>query len=224
MSFGLTGLLSTFYGIAALVVFFLCVYMYAVIGSAISAHNNREYQLQPWNRWYYYLAVSVFTIIIFNLLFLYRGTILGYETYRVPTSSMEPALQPGDFITVDTRDKKPVTGEVIVFLNPEDNTTPYVKRVVATGNDRIAIEQGKVMVNGQAQESPAVLLDKRQRVFSVTMREIQVPEDYFFVLGDWRDNSKDSRHFGTVPVANVIGRVTYIWFSSDIARVGKKVN
>ncbi len=130
---------------------------------------------------------------------------------------MAPTLKAGDFITVDTRNKKPKVGDVIIFLSPQDHVTPYAKRVAALGDDTISI------VNGKASHILSVSENIRQRDFSVSMLKILVPKGELFLLGDWRDNSKDSRLWGTVPISDVIGKVTYIWLSEDSSRIGLDV-
>src|SRR5690606_7853497 len=117
----------------------------------------------------------------------------GYETYQIPAKSMEPTLQVGDFITVNTRYHQPKVGDVVVFLYPKDRSIPYVKRVAAVGNDTVSINNGIVTRNGEPENLLLVPESQRLRDYSITMEERQVPENEVFFLGDWRDNSSDSR-------------------------------
>jgi signal peptidase I len=220
---GLFGIYSTFYG---LVIFAGCVIILLVsaIASAMrETLKNSEYTLKWYNRWYWYILYLVVVSILLNLLSSYRGMILGYETYRIPAESMAPTLQVGDFITVDTRYKEVKVGDVIVFKFPKKPEVSFVKRVAALGSDRIAISNGQVIVNGEINEALKVKSDMRQREFSVSMPERVIPSEDIFVLGDWRDNSNDSRFWGAVPRENVVGKVTYIWFSRDFHRIGSIV-
>lgn len=220
---GVFGILSTFYGIASFIVLAIGFYLFVVISSVRLALKNKEYQLQSYNRWYWYLAIFVVISVIANILLSSRGDILGYETYRIPAKSMEPTLQVGDFITVNTRYQQPKVGDIIVFLYPKDRNIPYVKRVAALGNDTVSINNGIVTRNGNTENLLFVPENKRQKDFSISMEERQVPENEVFLLGDWRDNSNDSRFWGTVPVTDVIGKVSHIWFSKDVSRIGKTV-
>ena len=136
---------------------------------------------------------------------------------------MEPTLQVGDFITVDTRYSHPKVGDVIVFLYPKDRTVPYVDRVAALGNDTVSIENGTVIRNGKAVNVLSVEPSSRLYNYSISMEDRRVPANALFVLGDWRDNSNDSRFWGTVPISDVVGKVTYVWYSRDINRIGMKV-
>lgn len=220
---GLLGFISTFYGIATLIIFTAGVYVFSIIDSARIAILKKEYQLLSYNKWYWYLAVFIVISVLANILLAFRGEVLGYQTYRIPAKSMVPTLQIGDFITVDTRYSQPEVGDVIVFLYPNDQLIPYVKRIAAIGGDTVAIKNGIVIRNGKAENLLSVPEDKRLEGFSTSMDEKEIPHDQLFVLGDWRDQSNDSRSWGTVPIHNVVGKVTYIWFSKDKNRIGTSV-
>ncbi|PKM29190.1 MAG: signal peptidase I [Gammaproteobacteria bacterium HGW-Gammaproteobacteria-11] len=221
---GFAGLFSTFYGLVGLLLFLIAFYMFAIVSAVRLALRQHEYQLRPYNRWYGYLGIFIVTTLLGHALFGARGSMLGYETYHIPGQSMDTALQVGDFITVNTRYAQPQVGDVIVFLYPEDRSIPYVKRVAALGNDRVSIEGGQVLRNGEPVSALSVPAQSRQRDYSITMAERRVPADEVFLLGDWRDNSNDSRFWGTVPTADIVGKVTYVWFSTNLERIGMAIN
>ena len=220
---GALGVLSTFYGIAALIALAIGFYVYVISSSVRLAIKNKEYQLHPYNRWYWYVSIFICVSVLTNTLFLYRGDILGYETYRIPAKSMEPTLRAGDFITVNTRYPQPKVGDVVVFPSPNDRNIQFVKRVAALGLDTISINNGVIFRNGKSEKQLMVPENKRQRDYSISMEERKIPKDEIFLLGDWRDNSNDSRFWGTVPISDVVGKVTYIWFSKNTNRIGKLV-
>ena len=153
------------------------------------------------------------------------------QPFRIPSASMAPTLWPGDFVFADMRYacvgcSQPVRrGDVAVFANPNDRTQLYVKRVLALPGDRVQINGNDVSVNGsvvpavsaamppsgaaaapapQSQNLPAAL---------ASPGDFTVAPGHLFVLGDQRANSTDSRHFGTVPLADVVGRVRQVWWS-----------
>jgi len=221
---GIFGILSTFYGIATLIAFYVGFYVFVISSSVRLALENKEYELKSYNRWYWYILVFVTVSLLTNILHSFRGDILGYETYRIPAKSMEPTLQVGEFVIVNTRHTQPKVGDVIVFLYPKDRSIQYVRRVAALGNDTVSISNGIVIRNGKPENLLLVPENNRQRDYSILMEERQVPENEVFVLGDWRDNSNDSRFWGTVPADDIIGKVTYIWFSKVVTRIGVTVD
>jgi len=156
-----------------------------------------------------------------------RGRVFGLIPYRIPTVNMAPSILNGEFILVSTfsyLSNTPAINDVIVFIYPPDPTISYVKRVIARGGEKIKITSGKVYVNNELIEQPYLIEENARNSYSQNMPEQTIPEDSLFVLGDNRDNSKDSRVWGVVPIENVIGKVTYIWYSDDYSRIGGLVH
>ncbi|MGH6636501.1 MAG: signal peptidase I [Gammaproteobacteria bacterium] len=135
----------------------------------------------------------------------------------------------------------PKRGDVVVFRYPEDPTTPYIKRVVGLPGDHIAYNDKVLFINGQATLQDEIRtyagvgagimmtgalmrgeqLDEVKHTILVMPEypsldvEVVVPENQYFVLGDNRDNSKDSRYWGMVPDKNLIGKAFLIWMNWD---------
>lgn len=152
-----------------------------------------------------------------------RGRVLGVIPYRIPSGAMAPTLQSGDFILVNATaymNGLPEINDVIVFNYPEDTDIDFVMRVIGTPNDKIEIKQGDILVNGVKIEQPYIDPENSVRT-SQTDLFIDVPENSLFVLGDNRDNSRDSRYWGFVPTDYVVGKVSLIWSSKDDDRIGK---
>ena len=174
------------------------------------------------------------------------------EPFRIPSGSMIPTLQVGDFILVNkfsygirlplSHTKvvalgQPRRGDVVVFRYPPDPSVDYIKRVVGLPGDRIGYFDKVLYINGEpvtrASSARPVdgagpqrvvveeVLDGRSHhvqwfVGSPTVEgEVTVPEGSYFVLGDNRDNSKDSRFWGFVPDANIVGKAMLVWMSWD---------
>jgi len=187
------------------------------------------------------VAIAGFVGFVVFLTFDARNTAFA----RLPSRSMEPALLEGDFITwsrlgADDRASQFRRGEVVVFLGPTDSAQQYMKRVVGLPGDTIAMTNSVVAVNGRVLNEPyAAKTDsidpvadeyRWQRAFVVgaaahdTARYVPsrdnwgplvVPRDRYFVLGDRRDESLDSRYFGFVPASQILGRVRRVYFSRD---------
>lgn len=167
------------------------------------------------------------------------------EPFQIPSGSMLPTLEVGDFILVNKyayglrlpvagtkilEVDDPERGDVIVFRFPEDGRTNYIKRVVGLPGDRIRYQDRELFINGEEVESSFVarlppaelrretLGDTQYNVFLTLGRtgrsgegEWLVPEGEYFVMGDNRDNSNDSRYWGTVPDELVVGKAFAIW-------------
>ena len=152
-----------------------------------------------------------------------RGRIFGHIPYRIPSESMAPTLMPGDQIVTKTyayATADPKRHEVIVFERPNERSLPFVSRIVAIEGDRVKLADKKLFVNGSPINEPYAIWHSAISDFSRNFAEVSVPSDHYFVLGDNRDNSLDSRFWGFLPRGNIIGRVHYIWFAEDSTRIG----
>jgi len=134
------------------------------------------------------------------------------EPFAVPSASMLPTLRPGDHVVVDKlayRFGDPGRGDLVVFHEPRGGDELLLKRVVAVGGQLIGIEDGVLHVDGHAVREPFV---NRRLVDSVYFGPVRVPADEVFVMGDRREDSVDSRSFGAISRALIIGRVDLrIW-------------
>ena len=171
------------------------------------------------------------------------------EPFRIPSGSMLPTLEVGDFILVNkfsygirppVWNKKiidiadPQRGDVIVFRYPENPSIDYIKRVVGVPGDQIAYYNKVLYINGkQIEQQPNGVyqagfpnikrftenLDDTQHDILVNVMYqagdfvTTVPEHSYFVLGDNRDNSRDSRFWGFVPDENLVGKAFMIWMN-----------
>jgi signal peptidase I len=152
-----------------------------------------------------------------------RARIIGYTLYRIPSRSMEPTLHEGAIFVVSAaalRNRDPRVGEIAVFRYPPDPAITYVKRVVATGGTTIELRKGALYVDGESVDEPWLPADPirtfemngetvalREEDIHADMAPLAVPKDHFFVLGDNRGNSSDSRVWGLVRREDMIGIV-----------------
>ncbi|MGO1925073.1 MAG: signal peptidase I [Brachybacterium tyrofermentans] len=142
------------------------------------------------------------------------------QPFRVPSASMEPTLLPGDVLLADRSERgRADRGDIVVFdgtgyfaPSAEDGDRYWVKRVIATGGDRVTCcdEGGQLTVNGRALAEPYLRDDMAPSEIEF---DLEVPEGRMFVLGDNRSDSTDSRHLlgapggGMIPVDRVVGEV-----------------
>ena len=215
--------MSTFYATWLLRIGIVLFFLYVLISAFFLARKNQVYRLKKFNRWYIYLAIFVVIISLANLTLRHANNILGTTTFRVVSASMAPTIEKGDFISVDTRYASPVVGDVVIYVYPKDRTKEFAGRIAAIGGDSISIDGGAVIRNGQVEPKLDVAIDRKESARSVSMESQTLSDDEFFALGDWRDNSNDSRNWGTVPVADIVGKVRVIWFSKTRERIGTEV-
>uniref|UniRef100_A0A7C3MIY2 Signal peptidase I n=1 Tax=Dictyoglomus thermophilum TaxID=14 RepID=A0A7C3MIY2_DICTH len=157
------------------------------------------------HEWYDLLETIIFAFI---LAFLIKTFIL--QISYIPTGSMIPTLNEKEavlVIRIPYYFREPRRGEVIVFKYPQDPTKEYVKRLIGLPGDTIEIKNGIVYVNGRALDEYYV-----KNKSSDNYGPIQVPKDSYFVLGDNRPVSVDSRYWGFVPKKNLVGKaVLLLW-------------
>ncbi len=242
------------------------------------AKKRGEGIAEPW--WVEY-AKSFFPVIL--IVFFIRSFLV--EPFKIPSGSMIPTLQVGDFILVNkfvygirlpiisqkiVQLNNPERGDVMVFHYPENPSLDYIKRVVGLPGDTVEYRNKRLTINGVEQVQLAdedynyvetglnfVHTEKRQetlgnhkhavlvnpevptlRLASVAefkgrencsyndeMVRCKVPEGHYFMLGDNRDNSRDSRYWGFVPDHQIVGKAFFIWMNfSNLKRIGLSIN
>lgn len=161
------------------------------------------------------------------------------QAFKIPTESMTPNLLVGDHLLVNKMLYAPTAGgldellaptreirrhDVVVFKFPLEPDRDFIKRVVALPGEKVRIENKHVFIDGQPLEEPMVHYyhppgEPQVGVFVDTRRddlpEIVVPEGHYFVMGDNRDNSHDSRFWGALPMELVKGRALIVYWSYD---------
>lgn len=179
-----------------------------------------------------YGSVIVAALLAAGLL---RGCAL--MAVKVPSGSMLPNLQIGDFVLVTPlayglrvpllggwllRWSDPAPGDVIVFAGPRDparNTSDdFIKRVVAVGGERVEIRDKTALVDGQPRVQPVTFVEGAHVQLEGprdTFGPVAVPPGKLFVLGDNRDRSIDSRYWGFIDVGDVRGRAGVVYWSRD---------
>jgi signal peptidase I len=149
------------------------------------------------------LAISAFIIIFL------------YQPVKVEGTSMMPSLEDQERIFVNKfvyRLEPIERGDIVVFRYPRDPSKSYIKRVIGMAGDRIRIDGGQVYVNDQALDEdyvPPAYTDSR------SYPELAVPEHSFFVLGDHRSMSNDSRDFGPVNQSFIYGKAVFGYWPMD---------
>ncbi len=144
------------------------------------------------------------------------------QAFFIPSGSMEPTLQVGDRILVSKFSYRlgPIRrGDIIVFRFPLSPSRDFVKRVVALSGETVELREGLVLINGKPlSELYPTALPGGDRACTSSYGPNKMPAGQYFVLGDNRCNSEDSRFFGFVPAQNVVGKALLVYW--PLPRVG----
>jgi signal peptidase I len=158
------------------------------------------------------LLVSV-VAAVFIVVFL-------FQQVRVEGTSMLPRLEDQDRLFINKfvyKFSAIERGDVVVFHYPRDPQKSYIKRVIALPGDHLRIDQGTVWINGKPQIEPYVPEEFRD---SVSLAAMVVPEDSYFMMGDHRCISSDSRTFGPVERSLIYGKAVFVlWPAKDAGAV-----
>jgi len=145
------------------------------------------------------------------------------QPYKIPAKSMTPTLLNGDHILVNkffynTHD--PLPGHVVLFELPRNPKQIFIKRIIGRPGDKIEIKNKKLFINEKLTREPyAINMDLQTMPQKAQPRDffgpVIVPDDHFFMLGDNRDFSSDSRFWGFLPMEGIKGKVSNIYWSWD---------
>lgn len=213
-------------------------WLWMIVDAARTARLLRHgFARRAFNRWYIYLLVTIAGEFIWGQVL----THLGYQAFKLPSKSMEAALLESDYLIADMKaysNSGPAVNDVVVFLFPQDRTTRYIKRCAAGPGDTVEFRDRVLFLNGKEASEPKTVQYTRPRqdeTVEPTVAETDfhseldnfgpfvVPDSNYFMLGDNRDNSYDSRWFGPVPRDHILGRAVRIHWSRDLERIGMRV-
>jgi signal peptidase I len=222
----LSGLIFQPWGLIALILLLVAAWLGIIVWAAISAKHTGDAEPSRFQRWYVYVSYCAVLWIAAQGLLAHRAQWFGYEIYRLPTESMADTLLSGDYIVDDSwayrADRRPQRGDVVICTFSGQPAVSYVRRIVGLPGDEIAIRNGHVLINNQPLNEPYIA-SAHNTLASATNLNLFIPPDNFFVLGDNRDRSYDSRYIGPVRRADTSGQVRTVWFSYD-SKSGVRIN
>lgn len=179
-----------------------------------------ETQVQPeptteqptnWKR----LVLDILETVVLAVV-LYFGINAVSARVRVDGFSMNPTLQNGEYILVNKmayKTGKPQRGDIVVFMFPMNLEEDLIKRVIGLPGESVTVQDGIVSINGMPINEPYI------NAAPFYNGEWQVPEGQLFVLGDNRNDSRDSHQWGLLPIENVIGKAVLIYWPPEVWQV-----
>ncbi len=223
------GLINHFEGLVLLLAVMTGTQLFAVVDAFRIARKRAaetDHESAPPRKLVRFFVASA---LLSNLLFaVYTyDTFFPTRTYSISVGSMAPTLITGDWLVADMsyyRAKIPQRGDLIIFNAPGDEK--WLKRVIAVGGDVIEGKNTKVYLNGTLLNEPYAVTRYDTVRRGDNFGPIVMPENHFFVMGDNRHESLDSRFpesGGPVSLERVKGKAKYIYWSPDRSRIGKEI-
>ncbi len=175
---------------------------------------------------YYFLLDTVQTFLIAAAVFLVIYVFL-FRPFEVKGESMYPNFYDKEYVLtnlITLRFQNPAKGDVIVFKAPPDPEKDYIKRVIATPGDTVSIKDGAVYVNGTIYDESAYIKQNVKTYPGTFLSEgktVKVPEKEYFVMGDNRLYSSDSREWGFVKQSAIIGDSMFVYWPLNRMRLIK---
>lgn len=158
----------------------------------------------------YRFRVFLFIFVISLIAAFQAGC--GGTTIEVKGEAMIPTFNPGDKVLIDEETKEYARGDIIVFSDPKNVSRFLILRIVGLPGERIEIRGNKTMINGELIDEPYVQPVHNQ--FIQSFPETSVPDERYYVMGDNRDSSSDSRYWGTIGKGLIKGK-----YSSTYSKV-----
>ena len=186
------------------------VLLFFMAGRSLAAAGAARGFVSPW--------IAVCCLFTLPLLFV--------RAFVIPSGGMEDTLLIGDRILTRVFPRvRPARGDIVVFHYPMDRRQTFVKRVIGVPGDRIRITSGTVYRNGAALAEPYathkfISLGRTPENFPAKNGEALVPAGKYFVLGDNRENSFDSRHWGFLDPADIVGKPILVYDSAEASTQG----
>lgn len=234
---------------AAIGLGFVVFRIVTIVDAALVAWRTPAEAPAPYQRWYVYVALLCPWIA--------AGFIDGISpdtdtaSYSIPSSSMTPTLQVGDFVVgarlLDT-DELPTRGAIVTYIDADSSNT-NIRRLIGLPGDIVEMRDGRLILNGTpVPTEPAgtyrnqsfgdldmlretlpdgtsyLVLDKGPNGPLDDMPPLLVPNGHVFLFGDNRDNARDDRVQGPTPIDALEARILYVYWSRDLARIGEPLD
>lgn len=243
--FGMIRTGTFFTGFMLVVVFDIGFKLYTIYDAVKTAGRLKSFTPKSYNTWYFHL---LFIIGISTVVYFYDYTVVaGVKSFSVSSNAGEPTLQPGDRVIADLwayHNAKPEYGDIAVFQK-KDSLHPWIYRIVGLPNDRIAITDNFLTINGtkcavrslgatksaglDALEYEETLPNgHKHRILTFkapntidksNVPEFRIPNGSYFLMGDSRDNAMDSRYIGVIREEELVGKLSFVFWGKEKNRI-----
>lgn len=213
---------NPYFALSIIILLLVSVYILAMIDSILLARRPKlEFISKGYNKWYIYLPIFALAFLVIRPIGLHPFIV---KAYIIPWKDMIPTIYDGNRVLVDnlTYDsKKACRGDIIVFKYPENPKIKYTKRIIGLPGETIEIRSKRVYIDGDAlHESYVVYYDLFDRMgsfnqFRDSLPLTLIPKGQYFVMGDNRDYSADSRSWGFLDYTLIEGEVKVIYSSGS---------
>lgn len=204
----------------------LCLLLaYSTIPVLVALARRHHYQLRSYNNLRRYLITLAVSLFAMTFIMLASERITGLDNYIADNASMARTLLPGDYILVDSRayDRSaPQRHDLVVFVSPDNPRSIKVKRVVGLPGDTLRMKYKLLYLNGKmVNTARTATYTDSDRIFPAEMSPrdnfgpVVVPQGEYFVLGDSRDDARDSRYWGPVPREMIKGQAKIVYYSRE---------
>jgi signal peptidase I len=234
------GLFHDFSGLIFSVLLGLFYHIFFAVNAAYTALKIKEFQPNRFNNVYFYILVAVLHLF-FSMSARRMTAYYILRPFNISTGSMEPTIRPGDYVMVDLRIYQktlPQPGHIIIFKSNVEDDMPWIKRCIASEGKTVEIRDKILFVDGtvypDSQNTKHItkfILPKGYNEINISPPNagnrdnygpVIVPDNHFFVLGDNRDHTLDSRYVGFIDKKRIFGKVLYLLWANDKSRIGKR--
>jgi len=165
-----------------------------------------------WVKKFFRNVLDFFKTAVFIIALAFAIRVFLIQPFVVEGQSMEPSFHSNDYLITEKisfRIRPPQRGEIVILHPPENPNINYIKRIVGLPGDIIQIRDGSVYVNNKKINEPYLTSDEQTLASKKDGYTVTLKESEYFVMGDNRNHSRDSREIGPVPKENIVSR---IWF------------
>lgn len=209
---------------AIAIIHFLFVLFVLKDGWLCVRKHNKSFEVKPSSVLVRFLAIFGFIVVlVFNPITQIAMEGREFRNYKVAFNSMNPVLKPEDKLIAIKGPYDPARGDVIIFTPPHDRRKPFVFRVVGLPEENLEIRNGKVFINGEAIINLQIANNyyHNQGDYAKKGKEVKIPIDNYYVLGDNSIAANDSRFFGPVPKKDILGKAIKIYRPLERAQLVK---